>query len=402
MPTSPQKTPVQTILTEPTRTEVHILLSCADARDSGLVHRDAVNTVVEQYAQRGVRAEYHALRVPGSFVTLEVLSDIRSIVADAEERHFHLGTPIQYHVYIQAHGVLLDAPEGYSVLNAAALHIKEGSPLNCGMLGATGVGMELEALLLERHPEVRLPSGRTLAVNTEEDIRTLLREVYGHDGYLAGDWVVSIDDLRTHSRRQKGVLERAIAADPNLRRLGITVSAGIQDHENHRSVRLECGANAGHFWDEVHEYIRARFRELGDDHPDFFAQRQKQTPIAGMFAMDSGAQSPRDLAAEHYARQKGLEHTQYRANSLFVLGGSTFDQPRSPFSPYIVAGYYYAAASAHLNVSDFLVVGENDAQTERMMAKIQNDPLMRLITEDCQVNLLPLTAQTLTGTAAEG
>jgi hypothetical protein len=380
----------------PRERQVHILVGCADARDVGQAHMDAVNATVTRYAERGIMVAFHVLRVPGTFVTRDVLADIRRVIAGAEQEEYVPGVPTRYYVYVQVHGVLEDAPTTGCFLNPTPyLKIKTGSPLNCGMLGATGVAVELEEMILRAAPEVTLPDGGKLDVVTEENLRTLLHDVYAYDGYFAGDWIRSIDDLRTHARYQKGVLERAVAADPELRRLGVVVACGIQDYENHRLVRLDCGDVEARFWDDVHEFVHERFEELGPDHPDFSAQAEKQKPLAGLFAMDGADESPRDLAGIYYARSVGLGETEYRPNSLFVLGGSNFDRPRSPFGPYVLAGYYYAVK--HLNVNNFMVVGRDPAQVARMMAKLENDPLVALVTRELGVRLIPLTAAELRG-----
>jgi hypothetical protein len=381
-------------LPEIRETQVHILIGCADARDVGQVHIDAVTATQKRYRERGIHAHFHVIRVPGSFVTEDVLADVRRIVALSEAENYRADAPPQYFAYVQVHGALSDSGiEGCYTGTTPSLRIEQGSPLNCGMLGATGVAMEIEELLLLLHPTFPLHNGKTLRIGDENDIRTLLREVYDYDGFFAGDWVRSIDDLRTHARAQKAVLERAIAHDPELRRLEMHVSAGIQDYKHHRTVRLDCGETDLHFWDEVQDFIYARFQEAGKDDPDFAAQSERQKPLAGLFAMDDPTASPRDRAALWYAKRRNLPDTEYRPNLLFTLGGSAFDHPRTPFGPYVVAGFFYGAK--HLGLEEFVVVGHDTAQTQRMIAKIHNDPLMAFIVEQLGVKLLPVNAAEL-------
>jgi len=231
-----------------------------------------------------------------------------------------------------------------------------------------------------------LRRGEPLTIRDENDLRQLLREVYHYDGFLAGDWIRSIDDLRTHVRRQKAILERAIAADRDLRRLGFKVTANIHDYRHHRQIRLDCSEVEATFWDEVLEVVQERLRD--GEQREQEAQAQKQAPVAGLFAMSDPTASPRDAAFYHYAETKPLPDadTPYQPNTLFVLSGTAFDRPARPFGPYSLAGLFYAIEK--LNVSDWLVLGRDAAQTNRMQAKIAGDPLAALFVRELGVNLL--------------
>jgi hypothetical protein len=385
---------VETAEDAPVReTQVHIVVGCADARDVGQVHIDAIHQVRQRYRTNGIHVQYLVLRVPGAFVSNDVLTDIRTIVSRTEQQYYTVGQPLRYFVHIQAHGALDKDLGGYFCDTTTSLPVTPGSPLNCGMLGATGVAAEMERLILERKPTVSLTNGSSLTLDHEDRIRTLLGDVYGYDGYFAGDWVRSIDDLRTHARAQKATLERAVTSDPELRRVHLTVTAGIQDYAHHRQVRLDCGQVEATFWDEVHDFMHARADEQGDRDPDIIAQAQKQTPDAGLFAMDESIKTVRPLAVRWYAHRKGLANDDYQANRLFALGGSSFDKPRTPFGPYAIAGFYYAAK--HLNLSDWIVTGRDEAQTDRMVAKIHADPLLAFFLQELNVSLLPVTAEVL-------
>lgn len=386
--------------------QIHILVGCADARDVGQAHIDAVRTVTQEYAERGIDVAFYSIRVPGTFVTDDVLEDICRIVREREDTA-HGGPPASYFVHLQTHGAL---ENGESMVSGScatrtthALRIVQGSPLNCGMLGATSVAVELEALILAACPRVTLRSGETLVVKDETALRRLLREVYNHDGFLAGDWVRSIDDLRTHVRSQKAVLERAIQANSDLRRLGIQVTANLHDYQSHLQVRLDCGEVAAPYWDDALAFVQNRLRADNDQGAlDREAQSVKQAPDAGMFGTSDPLASPRDLAYLYYESLKRLPEVEYHSNSLFVLSGSSFDRSGRPFGPYALAGFYYAAE--HLNVADWVVIGRDAEQTRRMCAKIENDPIASLIVRELKINLLPVSTDSLgylrKGTAA--
>lgn len=377
--------------------QVHILVGCADARDVGQAHIDAVRVKIADYAARGIHVEFHSIRVPGTFVTEDVVDDIRRITAECEDISLPEGSEPAYYVHLQTHGVLEDdSVTGCGTRATHTLRVENGSPLNCGMLGATGVGIDMEALILAVKPTIPLRRGATLTIRDENDLRILLREVYHYDGFLAGDWVRSIDDLRTHVRRQKAVLERAISTDRDLRRLGFNVTANIHDYRHHRQIRLDCAEVEATFWDEVLEVVQERLREGDGAQRDQMAQDQKQAPVAGLFAMSDPTASPRDAAFYHYAETKPLPDTDtpYQPNTLFVLSGTAFDRPARPFGPYSLAGLFYAIE--HLNVRDWMVLGREAGQTRRMQEKIAGDPLASLFIRELGVNLLPANTSDLT------
>jgi len=367
----------------------HILIGCADARDVAQFHSDAVRETREEYLGRGIDARFHAIRVPGAFVTDEVFADVRRIIHEAQADDGTPRIPFSVFVHIQSHGVVEGAPE--SKMRAYELTIADEPSLNCGMLNATKVGVQIETLLLERQPELSLRRGEKLRIRTEGDIRTLLREVYGHDGYFAGDWVKSIDDLRTHARGQRSRLERALEADPELRRVDISVTAGLQDYRHHRHLRTDADEVDAPFWDDLHARVHAAAERQQEQ-----ARRQslRQSPLAGLIAMSRVEDSPRDLAAAHYARLNDCDWMS-GANTVFTLAGSSYDAPHVPFGAYTITGLYYLLN--HLNARDVMVLGRNASQTERMMGKVENDPLMSFILEACGGNLMPINTEELRG-----
>jgi hypothetical protein len=92
------------------------------------------------------------------------------------------------------------------------MRIKDGSPLNCGMLGASSVGIEIEQLILKNSLSYKNAHPETSQSRMMKGLRQLLRDVYAYDGFLAGDWIKSID-LLTHAShdRRKAILEKMIS-----------------------------------------------------------------------------------------------------------------------------------------------------------------------------------------------
>lgn len=368
--------------------EVHILLGCADARDLSQLQIDAIRTVSVEFRKKGIDVDYHTIRAAGSFVTPDIVGDIKRTIEQELRNSHDISRPTTFFVHIQSHGHLTeDSSEDY-IANVHDLHIVEGSPLNCGMLYASSLGIELEQLLLTEKPEV-LIKGQPFKVEDYEGIRKMLRNVYNHDGYLAGDWIKSIDLLRTHPRNQRTQLERIIHNDPELRTLDIKVTAGIQDYSIHALIRVDGGEPVAPFWDEVQMTIR-KMSKSGRVRKDILLkQAEKQKPLAGLICMSDPRMSSRISAAQFYLALKGIDHgADYMPNTVFNISGSSFDIALTPFGPYVIAGFYFAVHN--LGLTDQMVMGYDALQTERMIAKIKNDPLMNLIVKKYNVNLIPV------------
>jgi len=361
----------------PERSEVHILIGCADAREIGGSFIEAVGDVLRAYNERGVAVELHALRTPGTFVTHDLVEDLRGIIV-ATQRARATGD-VRYVVHVQTHGEI-EVDEHATGCGLQRLRVVAGSRFNCGMLGATGVGLEMERLLLTRNP----------ATDSEEAIRTLLRERYAHDGFLAGDWIRSIDDLRTHARLQKAVLRRALDRDPALRGLGVEITAGIQDYGKQDYIRVDGGEHGLTFWDECYVRLRERTAALPADHPDIVDRTRAQAPAAGLFAMGD-IRASRGLAAAWHARVHGKPAGEFGPNTIFALAGGAFDVPATPFGPYTIAGFFYGVV--HLHLKEWIVMGNDVAQAARMLRKLAADPLIDLIREAHGVECSAISAE---------
>jgi hypothetical protein len=368
--------------------EIHILIGCADARDLSQLQVDAVRNVSAQWRLRGIDIDFHTIRAAGSFVTPDVVMDIKRTIEQELRASHDVKRPIRFFVHIQSHGHLTEDSSKEYISHVHDLHIVDGSPLNCGMLNASSLGIELEQLLLEEKPEVEF-HGKNYSVKTSLDIRTLLRYVYNHDGYLAGDWIKSIDLLRTHPRNQRTILENAIKSDSELKTLNIKVTAGIQDYSIHSLIRVDDGDPEAPWWDEVQQYIRKYNKNERIVKDILLKQAEKQKPFAGLLCMSDPRMSSRLAAAQYYLALKNMQvGNDYMPNTLFNISGSNFDIPLTPFGPYVIAGFYYAVH--YLKLTDQMVMGYDPQQTDRILAKIENDPLMNLIVKKYKVNLIPI------------
>ena len=371
----------------PTEKQVHILIGCADARDLSQIQLDAIKVTSEAYKNKGIDIEYHVVRAAGSFITPDVVMDIKRTIEQAERNVVDL-TPLSYYVHIQTHAHLTEDSNDSYISHVHDLHVVPNSPLNCGMLHASTVGVEIEQLIVEEKPVLEI-GGRKVTIDNDTKIKELLHHHYAYDGYLAGDWIFSIDLLRTHPRHQRTLLEKAISGDAELKVLNLKITCGIMDYSIHSMIRVDDGDPAAPFWDDVQQYIREHSENERTKEQLLITQAQKQKPLAGLLCMSDPRQSSRMVAAEHYLKLKGIQSTgQYMPNTVFNMSGSSFDIPSTPFGPYVIAGFFYAVK--HLELIDQMVMGYDKEQTNRIMMKIKNDPIMNMIVKKFSVNLIPV------------
>lgn len=367
--------------------QVHILIGCADARDLNQIQLDAVSTTATAFRKQGIEVEMHVIRAAGSFVTPDVVMDIKRTF-ELVQRTNADNVPMSYFVHIQTHGHLTEDSNDHYVSHVHDLHIVDGSPLNCGMLHASAVGVEIEEMIVAERPEIDV-KGKIYSITNDTDIKLLLREVYAYDGYLAGDWITSIDLLRTHPRHQRTVLEKAISRDPELKVLNIQITSGIQDYAIHSLIRVDDGVPHVPFWDTVQLEIRKHAQNERHSKDLLINQSKKQAPLAGLISMSDPRQASRIKAANYYMTRKGIEHSgEYLPNTLFNMTGTSFDIPHTPFGPYVIAGFFYSLK--YLKLMDQMVMGYDAAQTTRIMQKIKNDPLMNMFVKKFDVNLIPI------------
>jgi hypothetical protein len=373
--------------------QIHILIGCADARDLSQIQLDAVEQVSNVFRKDGIDVEMHVIRAAGSFVTPDVVMDIKRTFEQAQRNTNDLTIPISYYVHIQTHGHLTEDSNDSYISHVHDLKIVEGSPLNCGMLGASSVGVEIEKMIVEEKPEIEV-RGKRHKIYNDTKIKMLLKEVYAYDGFLAGDWITSIDLLRTHPRHQRTMLEKAIAGDAELKMLDVQITCGIQDYAIHALIRVDDGEPEVPFWDQVQNHIRMNVKNDRAAKDMLINMSAKQKPLAGLLSMSDPRMASRAFAANYYMNLKGMSHSgDYLPNTLFNMTGTSFDIPHTPFGPYVIGGFFYAVK--HLGLTDQLVMGYEDNQTGRIMQKIKNDPLMNMIVRKFKVNLIPINHKDL-------
>src|SRR5215217_1501983 len=89
--------------------QVHILIGCADARDLSQVQLDAITLMTDEFrTKRAIDVEMHVIRAAGSFVTPDVVMDIKRTFEQAQRSTKDLAIPMRYFVHIQTHGHLTE------------------------------------------------------------------------------------------------------------------------------------------------------------------------------------------------------------------------------------------------------------------------------------------------------
>lgn len=370
------------------------MVGCADARDFSQVHLNAIQHTIDKYRdEKKIFCEFHTIRAAGSFLTPDVIGDIKRVIENTLRKSDYGLKEIFFYVHILSHGHLTSDSKDEKADHIYDLALVKDSPLNCGMLHATEVAIEIEKMILEEKPELQL-NGKMEIIDTEEELRLLLKEYYAYDGYLAGDWISSIDNLRSHPRKQRTVLTRVIENDPELRRLNIEITAAINDYSIHNFIRTDGGQPHVPFWFDVQTYLHEHSINERTREDILIKQSEKQKPLAGLFCLTDPWMRSRSLAADYYLTLKNMDSQEdYLPNTIFNFSGSSFDIPGTPFGPYVITGFYYAVVN--LQLTDWMVMGYNVEDTIRMMKKLNNDAIMNLIIRKYKVNLIPINQEEL-------
>ena len=74
--------------------QVHILIGCADARDLNQIQVEAVNNTITSLRFQGIDVEFHVIRTAGSFVTPDVVMDIKRTFEQAQRTCNDLTIPL--------------------------------------------------------------------------------------------------------------------------------------------------------------------------------------------------------------------------------------------------------------------------------------------------------------------
>ncbi|NMC61870.1 MAG: hypothetical protein GYA55_01740 [SAR324 cluster bacterium] len=372
------------------KVEVHIIIGCSDSRDLSRAFNQSCEALIMEELEQGKLVELHRESAAGTFITPDIVESIRNTINDriqAHQVHIKAGLPIELFVHVMAHGNvrLRDCVSANPALNGTihAVEMVPNSPTNCGMMHAEDVAEELELQLLTEQPTLNMLNiggkPETKQIKTESDIKYFMERVYKQHSLIAAGWVKSIVDLRRHACEQKLVLRDALNQDASLRNIRINITAGVQNYEDHFYYRVDSNFHLGPtFVDRIYKRMKS------GPIPDAAQQVCKQKPMIGLFH-HSGISNARATAIALHSK------TSFQAGQVFSIGSSMIGDISRPFGAYQVVGYYYGVK--HLNLDQWVVMGRDELETERIMMRIHNDPLIGYITERFNVRLLPMPSK---------
>ena len=372
--------------------EIHILVGCSDARDIPAVFNAAREIELKAQRARGILIDFQHESVAGVFVTPDVEASLRKLIMarlDYFCDYSNKGVPIEIFVHLVDHGdVRLKPGADGTQFSLHEIEVAdEKSVINCGMRHAEDVAQELEAELLEKQVDFLFTelSGRRRhwQIRDGNDIRSMMKHVYEHDGLIAAGWVHSIIDFGRHAAEQKAILRHAIDTGPYLRLHNVMITAGVQNFRDNTYYRVDENTHLITFLDKVYERMREMIK-AGWGNGEVKTQLEKQAPIIGTFHI-SEIINARATAIKLY---KGKD---FMANQVFAIGGRLLTEYYRPFGAYKIMSFYYGVR--HLGLKEWVVIGRNQSEVDMVFARIRNDPIMNYIHKTYDVKLVPIISE---------
>lgn len=372
--------------------QVHIIAGCSDGRDISSVFNEAREEVIDSKKSQKVLVDMQRLSIPGVFATSEVIGEIKTTLFGKENEYFHYrnsGKDVSFFVHMMAHGnAVLKEGRDRSTFNYHDIEIMH-SDFNCGMTGAQKLAKEFEALLLAEKPTIHFRvDGRKqeIQIVDESSIEKFMMEAHGFNGTIAGNWIKSIVDLSMHPYEQKKILRTALHADSATRKLGVHITAGVQNYGTSEYFRVDGNTHLITVVDEIYEKIRER----GVPEEEKKKRTDKQKPKILLFH-HGDIENARARSIEEYSGGGP-----YSGGDAFAVAGINAADHSREFGPYKTDGFYYAMAPNHLNLAkDFVVAGRTKDETKKMVARLHNSGLVKTMINlfDAKIHPMVLPAK---------
>ena len=341
--------------------QVHVLAGCSDARDLSAAYNTAKDTLIENEKSGGNLIDMPRISVPGVFATPEVVGSITGIIFSKEKEYAaytRRGVKVSYFVHMMAHGnACLKHGCRKDEFNYHNIEIKEAA-FNCGMMGAKGLALEFEQLILSEKPTL---AGRR--ITSLGDIEQFMLETHHFNGTIAGNWIEGIGNLATHPFAQKKILRAAFDADPKIKSLKVRITAGVQNYATNEYFRVDDNTHLITIIDRIYENIGSG--QEGEQKK----RVSKQMPKVLAFH-DGSIVNARERIMREYSGGSGAF-----GGDVFAITGRA---PMKEFGPYKTIGFYYALHPHHLKLADhFVVCGRTKKKTDEMVARLKHSELVK-------------------------
>ncbi len=405
-----KQAPAQGQAPKPREVQFHLVVACSDARQAKVSGKEITQQVMDKYAKKGIALNVQYYSIPGAFLQESTGREIANYLKDKErelKKRFGNGVNVKMFAHFRGHGELkpVASPHGPTSLHAS--EPVEGSAVNCGMLGATKLAIEIEDQILTNKPKVYF-GGKSYRLNTPQAIRDFNKEAYGERQTFTG-LVESFADPRPHIRKQMASFREILLKQKNLpdsiRRMELT--AGVNNYKTGETFRVDDKSNSTAF-DEIESLSAKKFKNLSPTDSRFLQRTGAQKPLM-VLLHHPDVEDPRAEAFTKFAPRQAGESL---AGRIFAISATTKKRPLSlayraagmaknkPLDLYSMAGIYFAAT--HYGTKNIVVMGKNSSQASELKQRLYADPYFQAITQVLGKQGIRLKYYTLTQGHAGG
>ena len=368
------------------RIQINLVVGCSDSRRVRFLDSIIEEELVRAYALRGIMAMIETMSVAGTYMTPDNISEVKGRLHRIMHSSMdHADGRLDLIVQLLTHGKVGLAPfvtVGKTTYSEEEITVDETSRTHCGMAHAAEAWKELMKLIFDNaNTDHKLATeyydkatGKTVntvdePIDNEGRLQKLLRNVYFYTGEHVRGFITNIDKLVKHITDQKGNLKAAIRMDPELGDLPVIINAGIEDFETGGVIRVDRNDHAYFILDDKARIKEIALTYLPEDDPEriWCASKQADVVKAGIICT-SDINNPRTALAKSLG---------VGAGSIFGIINDKVANYWSAFGPSAVVAFYYSVA--HLGVGGYHIIGVNEKQTNKIMKKINEDPLIQFV-----------------------
>ncbi len=384
----------------------HVIpIRCGDARDVGAVENEIMQTLIIEYAARGVKVDVSRVTIAGAVVNKQSYIEIKDIVKQGLTKNLEefgerlvvsgneknnvlqkTVTQISGHADVQVKGTthkLTYTPQELEIVDAH-------SRVNCGMSHASEAWVKIQEVLFQVAPEIQFfdkteKKEKKIKIKDKKVLYELLKSSYAHDGASADDFLTSIDLIK-QPEQTKLYLRKMLDSDNELARVPIHINYGLINYRTGLKLRMDGNEHIHTILDDVSAVMRYVMEKLPSDHPEKIARSSTQKPVAGLICSPL-IQNPRETMVKYI---KLTENNNIDvAGSVFLVTGMNVLNPFSSFGPYKLGGICYSIMV--LGIRHYYVIGKDSNDVMKIKRKVINDPILKTIIEHYKVKVTGLT-----------